>query len=370
MSSPVAGSCSIPVDQVDVSVYRIPTDAPESDGTLCWDSTTLVLVTITGAGACGLGYTYADATAATLIHDRFAPLLRGVDAWRHAEHAAMLRQVVRNAGYAGIAATAISAVDVALWDLKCRVLGVPLVNLLGRARSCIPVYGSGGFTSYSDAQLRRQFEGWGEQGIRHFKMKVGREPTADPARVRAARDTIGEAAALFVDANGAYTRPQALALAQRFHEYQVTWFEEPVSSDDLHGLNWLHDRAPPGMAVAAGEYGYDAHYFRHMLDAQAVHVLQADATRCGGITGFLAAAALCEAYGLPLSSHCAPALHVSLDCAVARAIHLEYFHDHVRIEHELFDGAMAPVDACLAPALDRPGLGLDFKHRDAERYRQ
>src|SRR3954453_9724045 len=138
-------------------------------------------------------------------------------------------------------------------------------------------------------------------------------PRPRPARPPPPRRAIGDCQ-LFVDANGAYTRKQALAEAAAFGEHGVSWFEEPVSSDDLDGLRLLRDRGPAGMAIAAGEYGHDAAYFRRTLEACAVDVLQADATRCGGITGFMQAVALCEAYGVPLSSHCAPSLHLPLMC--------------------------------------------------------
>jgi L-alanine-DL-glutamate epimerase-like enolase superfamily enzyme len=171
-----------------------------------------------------------------------------------------------------------------------------------------------------------------------------------------------------VDANGAYSRKQALKFAERFAELGVSWFEEPVSADDLEGLRLLRDRAPAGMDIAAGEYGFDLWYFRRMLEAGAVDVLQADATRCAGITGFLQAATLCQARGLELSAHCAPALHVHPCCAIQPLRHLEYFHDHVRIEHQVFDGALTPVDGALYPDLSRPGLGLEFKRADAARF--
>jgi L-alanine-DL-glutamate epimerase-like enolase superfamily enzyme len=199
-------------------------------------------------------------------------------------------------------------------------------------------------------------------------MKIGTHPAHDLDRVRAAREAIGPDAELFVDANGAYSRKQALEQAEAFVTHGVTWFEEPVSSDDLEGLRLLRDRAPAGMDIAAGEYGYDLHYFRRMLEAGAVDVLQADATRCAGITGFLRVGALCEARCLPLSAHCAPSLHAHPCCALAPLRHLEFFHDHDRIEHMLFDGALTPVEGKLHPDPSRPGLGLDFKRPDAARY--
>ena len=200
-------------------------------------------------------------------------------------------------------------------------------------------------------------------------MKVGREPTRDVERVRAAREAIGADRELFVEANGAHGRAAALAQAERFAHYGVSWFEEPVSSDDLEGLRQVRDRAPAGMAIAAGEYRYDEHYFRRMLGAGAVDVLQVDATRCGGISGFLKAGALCEAFGIPVSAHTAPALHVAPCCALGCTRHIEYFHDHVRIERTLFDG-MPPIrDGAMAPDAAAPGLGLAFKRPDADRYR-
>jgi L-alanine-DL-glutamate epimerase-like enolase superfamily enzyme len=357
-----------PVESVGVAAYAIPTDAPEADGTYEWEKTTLIVVELTGGGGRGLGYTYADTATARLVRDLLADVVTGRDALDiPAAWAAMVR-AVRNLGRPGIASMAISAVDAALWDLKAKLLGLSLVRLLGAVRETVPVYGSGGFTSYSVERLREQFGGWAEAGFKFVKMKVGARPGEDEGRVRAARDALGPDVQLFVDANGAYDRKQALWFAEAFAGSGVRWFEEPVSSDDLAGLRFLRDRGPPGVDIAAGEYGYDLPYFRRMLDAGAVDVLQADATRCGGITGFLQVGALCEAHGLPLSAHCAPALHLPAGCALGRVCHLEYFHDHARIERMLFDGAAEPVGGELRPDPSRPGLGLEFRRADADRY--
>lgn len=275
---------------------------------------------------------------------------------------------IRNLGRPGIVSTAIAAVDSALWDLKARLLRVPLVKLLGAARESVPIYGSGGFTSYPVKQLQEQLAGWVERGIPRVKMKIGRDAEADMKRVRAAREAIGPDAELFVDANGAYSRKQALKQAEAFAEMDVKWFEEPVSSDDLSGLHLIRNRAPAGMEIAAGEYGYDPGYFHRMLEAEAVDVLQADATRCGGVSGFMQAGNLCEAYQLPLSAHTAPALHTHLCCATVPLRHLEYFHDHVRIEQMLFDGIPEPIQGELRPDLSRSGMGIELKPADAARF--
>lgn len=361
-------STIIPIETLTVSSYTLPTDFPESDGTLEWGKTTLVLVEVRAGGKCGLGYTYAGDAAALLIRDTLANAVVELDAMSPpAAYAAMWRRI-RNLGRPGICSMAISAVDCALWDLKARLLDVPLVTLLGQVRAGALIYGSGGFTSYSDQQLSSQLSSWIDQGIRSVKMKIGRDANRDVQRVQIAREAIGSDAELFVDANGAYSRKQALAQAENFARFGVCWLEEPVSSDDLEGLRLLRDRAPAGMEIAAGEYGYDVFYFRRMLAAGAVDVQQADITRCGGVTGFLQVAALCQAHNIPLSAHTAPALHTHVACAVTPFRNLEYFHDHVRIERMLFDGLPQLVEGELRPDLSRPGLGLELKRADAERF--
>ncbi|MBV9232100.1 MAG: mandelate racemase [Chloroflexi bacterium] len=362
------GDNGVTIERIDISAYTVPTDFPESDGTYSWDKTTIVIVEAYAGGKRGLGYTYADLSTATLIKEMLSDIVRGRDAMNVAGCWSAMIEAIRNLGRPGIASMAIAAVDVALWDLKARLLDVALVTLLGAVRESAPIYGSGGFTSYSREQLQRQLGDWVANGIPRVKMKIGRHPADDIARVRDAREAIGFDTELFVDANGAYSRKQALAQAQIFAESGVTWFEEPVSSDDLEGLHLIRNRAPAGMDIAAGEYGYDLWYFRRMLEANAVDVLQADATRCAGITGFMRVGALCEARSLQLSSHCGPALHVHACCAVPNFRHMEYFHDHVRIEQMFFDGVLTPIRGTLRPDLARPGMGLELKRSDAAPY--
>jgi len=360
---------SVHIERLDVMACTIPTDAPEADGTYHWDKTTIVIVEAVAGNKRGLGYTYADVSTAKLIKEMLEKVVVGRDAMDIPGCWSAMTQSVRNLGRPGITSMAISAVDNALWDLKARLLDVALVTLLGAVREEAPIYGSGGFTIYSREQLQQQLSGWVEQGIPRVKMKVGSDPAADPKRVQQAREAIGPNVALFVDANGAYSRKQALSMADLFaSEYQVTWFEEPVSSDDLEGLHLLRNRAPAGMDIAAGEYGYDLWYFRRMLEAGAVDVLQADATRCAGITGFLRTATLCEARSMPFSAHCGPSIHAHPCCAVTNFRHLEYFHDHVRIEHMLFDGVLTPTNGTLRPDRSRPGIGLELKRSEAQKY--
>jgi L-alanine-DL-glutamate epimerase-like enolase superfamily enzyme len=357
----------VEVESLAVSAYTIPTDEPESDGTLEWDSTTIVVVEAHGRGETGLGYTYGPKAVGAVVDELLAEVVRGADAGAPGVVWGELGARLRNAGRPGMGFMAVAAVDTALWDLKARLLDLPLVDLLPRAHDEVPIYGSGGFCSYSLERLAEQLGGWAQEEIPRVKMKLGRRPDEDPARLDAARDAIGRDTELYVDANGAFSRKEALGWAERYvAEWDVRWFEEPVSSADLEGLRLLRDRAPGGLDIAAGEYAYVPADFRNLIGC--VDCLQADVTRCGGITGLLQAAGLAAAFGLDLSGHCAPALSAHALCAVPNLRHLEYFHDHVRIERMLFDGTLEPAGGCLRPDRSRPGHGLELKRADAERW--
>jgi len=357
----------VEVESLAVSAYTIPTDEPESDGTLEWDSTTIVVVEARGGGETGLGYTYGPKAVGAVVEELLADVVRGTDAGAPAAVWPELGARLRNAGRPGMGFMAVAAVDTALWDLKARLLDLPLVDVLPRAHDEVPIYGSGGFCSYSLERLAEQLGGWVQEGIPRVKMKLGRRPEEDPARLDAVREAIGPETELYVDANGAFSRKQALAWAERYaREWDVRWFEEPVSSADFEGLRLLRKRAPAGLEIAAGEYAYVPADFRNLLGC--VDCLQADVTRCGGITGLLSASGLAAAHGLEISGHCAPQISAHALCAVADLRHLEYFHDHVRVERMLFDGTLEPEDGRLRPDRSRPGHGLELKRADAERW--
>lgn len=369
-STSATSGCPVPVASVDVCSYSIPTDAPESDGTLAWDSTTLVLVQVNAGGRSGVGYTYGGSAIATVVQATLADVVVGGDALQPPARWAQMQHAARNLGKPGLVASAISAVDIALWDLRARLLDEPLTLTLGAVHDATPIYGSGGFTSYDDDALCTQLSQWVQAGIPRVKIKVGRDPDRDTHRVATARATVGDDVELFVDANGAYTRKQALLWAYRFADHDVRWFEEPVASDDLDGLRQLCDRGPAGMDIAAGEYGYHLPYFQRMLAAGAVDCLQADVTRALGVTGVLKVAALCDARGIDLSLHCAPQISSQVGTAVWHLRHLEYFHDHVRIERLAFDGGVGPQPGgWLRPDRTAPGHGLTVKYADLEQFR-
>ncbi len=350
-----------PIERLNVSAYAIPTDHE--------DAITLVLVELDAAGQHALGYSYTNVAIATFIERSLKSVVIGRDALSVAGVWNALVERAHALGTTRAASPAIAAIDIALWDLKARLLDKPLFALLGAVRDRIPIYGSGGFSSYSIARLQAQLADWAARGISRVEMEVGREPARDLERARAAREAIGARTELFVDASGAYPAAQARAMADALAELGVTWFEEPVAPDDLDSMRWVRAHAPPGMEIASGERGCDQHDFKRLLVSEAMDVLQIDATRCAGVTGFLQAAALCEAFGAPLSAPGAPAIHAHTCCAVARARHVAHFHDHVRSERLLFDGVLEPRDGALVPSRARAGLGLELKRADARRYK-
>lgn len=356
------------IDSLEVRAYKIPTATPESDGTLEWDATTLVYVEVHAGGQVGIGFTYADIATAKLIDTLLRETILGTDALQIGARWNDMYGKARNLGHDGITSMAVSAVDVALWDLKGKLFEVPTYALLGAVNESVPVYGSGGFTAYSQEQLCAQLAGWVQDGIPRVKMKIGRDPVADIQRVDAARRAIGDDAQLFVDANGAYYVQEAIDQARCLAEQRVTWFEEPVFREDYVGTRHVRERVPAGMEISDGEYGYGLYEFARMIDAQMLDVLQADATRCGGFSGLLAVDGLAQSTMTPLSTHCAPHLHLHAALACKQLRHIEYFYDHYRIEQMLFDGAADPVHGRLSADPDRPGIGLQLRRADAERY--
>lgn len=363
----VLSDLSIKVEKVTANAYRIPTDRPESDGTFQWDSTTIVIAQCFGGGCRGLGYTYSSAGAATIIQGQLCKAVEGLNVFDTGLCWEALVAAIRNLGKSGVARMAAAAVIASIWDLKARILNIPLLTLLGAFRPGIPVYGSGGFTSYSLDEIAWQLGGWANEGLSMVKMKIGRDLLVDHERIRVAREAIGPGVQLFVDANEAYDRKEALAITDLLVRYGVTWYEQPVNHLDFEGMRLIRDRAPATLEITSGEYAFDLDFFRRMIEAGAVDVVQADATRCG-LNTFMDAATLCAANYLPFSAHTAPSLHLHLCCAAPQARHLEYFHDHVRIENMIFEGVQQPRDGILYPDLGRPGFGLELKEKDAKKY--
>ncbi len=362
----------VTIDSVTAAAYTIPTEQPEADGTASWDATTIVVVTVTAGGRTGTGWTYGAPAIVDVVHDVLRPVVLGADAAATPAVWAAMVAAVRNNTRAGLCGYAISAVDVALWDLKARLLDCSLSRLWGAARPAAPIYGSGGFTTFDAARLDRQLEGWvGEHHIPRVKIKIGeawgRRTDRDIARIRQTRSRIGADVELYVDANGAYTPKQAIRLMAEVADAGVVWFEEPVSSEDLAGLRQVRDQVHAD--VTAGEYGYDLTYFAKLCAADAVDCVQIDATRAGGYTEWHRIAAVAAGHQLQVSAHCAPNLHAHVGVATQNVRHLEYFSDHVRIEQLMFDNTLDPAGGQLHPHPHLPGHGMELLHEHAEPYR-
>ncbi len=361
-------SRGVVIDDVTTAVYRFPTEHPEADGTLSWDATTTVTATVVAGSHEGLGWTYSTAAAAQIIVDHLLPAIAGRDALDIPGCWSAMHRACRNLGTTGVVMQAISAVDIALWDLKARILGTPAAQLLGRARDRVPVYGSGGFTSLTDEQLADQVREWSDAGCRAMKIKIGQswgtDIPRDVVRIGAFRELAGPDVELMVDANGGYTSGQARRVGAVLDEMAVRWFEEPVSSDDLGGLAVV--RAAVRCDVAAGEYAADVYTAAALCPV--VDCLQLDVTRCGGYTGFLRGAAIAQAHNVQVSGHCAPALHAPVASAVPNLRHVEWFIDHARLEPLLVDGVPPVRDGAMAVDDVVAGHGMTLSRR-ADPYR-
>ncbi len=347
-----------PITGVHTGVYTFPTPSPEADGTLRWDATTAVAVTLEAGGERGLGWTYSSAAAAAVIGDKLAGAIHGQCAFDTAGNWAAMQRAGRNLGTKGLVMQALSAVDIAGWDLKARLLGVSLTSLFGRCRAEVPIYGSGGFTTLTDAELEQQVDWWRSVGCTMMKIKIGESwgtcVERDLDRVHVLRDLAGAHAELMVDANGGYSAGQARRVGAALDDLGVVWFEEPVSSDDTEGLAVV--RAALRCDVAAGEYAADLYDVRTLLPV--VDCLQLDVTRCGGYTGWLRAAALAQAHNLQVSGHCAPSLHACVAAAVPNLRHVEWFADHARLEPLLADGLPVARAGALHPDPTSLGHGM------------
>jgi D-arabinonate dehydratase len=277
---------------------------------------------------------------------------------------------VRGAGRKGAAFQAISTIDNALWDLKAKALGVPLYRLLGPAHKSVPVYGSGGWTNYTEDELVREQSRLVESGHLRTKMKVGKDfgkaEREDVTRLAAVRHALGDNIEIFVDANNGYYAKQAIRIAEEFAEFNIGWFEEPVLADDIPGLAAIAQSI--SIPVATGEHEYTKYGFRDLITAGAVDIVQADIGRVGGVTEWMKVAHLAAAFNLPMAPHAYCYLHIHPAMATQNLKVVELL-DIERIPMELYlvDPAK-PEGGALKPD-DRPGNGVQLDPHAVEKYR-
>ena len=363
------------VVEVRAAALSIPLARPTRIATRMVLAREFVLVWIDADdGRTGIGYTYAGTVGGRVVRDAvrecLRPLLVGQDAGLIEQHWAAMYQDSLLIGRRGALLRAISAVDIALWDLLAKAAGWPLYRLLGACRDAVPAYASGGYYRGDGgergahdedpvAAIAAEMERYVALGFRDFKMKVGGAPLeVDVERVRAARRVVGPNARLALDANNAYRSvAEALRAARAFEAYDPWWFEEPLSPDDNAGHAELARHLE--MPVATGEIHQTRWEFRDLLERRAADILQPDAGVLGGVSEWLKVARAAQVFDVPVAPHWHADLHVHLAAAVANCLTVEYFwlEEDIYNFERLLAERLQPRGGLIALP-QRPGLGL------------
>lgn len=277
---------------------------------------------------------------------------------------------VRGYGRKGVAFCAISAVDIALWDLKAKLFGVPLYRLLGPYTDRVPIYGSGGWTSFSEEELVREQTGYVERGIPRVKMKVakdfGKSEAEDIRRLKAVRKAVGDEVEIYVDANNGYYAKQAIGMAKHLADYDVKWFEEPVLADDIAGLAAIARAI--SIPVATGEHEYTRYGFKELIAQGGADIVQPDVGRVGGISEWMKVAHLAQAFNLPIAPHAVQLVHLHVACCIPNLKVVEYLGTVEEGDKLWYTEFPEPRDGYWSPYPDRPGLGLELSPEAIRKY--
>jgi len=357
------------ITHVTTRVLRTPADNPLVVG-LPAPTDTREFVTVelgTDQGLTGVGVTFfggALTPALKAAVDALAGLMVGDDPSQTEAIAAKARRAAGGSGPGGILTLALSAIDIACWDLKGKAAGRSVAALLGGLRDRVSTYASGAlmrphpidYLAKAGPRLR-------DMGFRQMKMQCGSEPTVAVSveRVRVMREAIGPDVDLMCDINQLWSVNQAIEVGRRIEPYHLFWLEDPTAHDDFAGLARIADNLTT--PIAAGEYHYGIVPFRHMLEARSIDIVMIDVLRAGGITQWMKIAGMAEAFNLPVVSHLVPELHVHLIAAIPNGLTVEYMPWTLRLWEEtpkLENGQL------VVPA--KPGLGLAFDQAALKRY--
>ena len=350
-------------------VLRTPADNPLVVG-LPAPADTREFVTIelqTDAGLVGIGLTFFGGALTPALKsavEALAALLVGDDPTQVEAIAAKLRRAAGSSGPGGIFTLALSAIDIACWDLRGKAAGQSVCALLGGLRSRVPTYASGALMRVHPVDyLAKAGPRLVDMGFRQMKMQCGSEPTAAASveRVRVLREAIGPDVDLMCDINQLWSVHHAIDVARRVEPYHLYWLEDPVAHDDYAGLARVAEALTT--PIAAGEYHYGIAPFRHLLEARSIDIVMIDVLRVGGITQWLKVAGMAEAFNLPVVSHLVPEIHVHLIAAIPNGLTVEYMPWSLRLFEETPTLARGELTV---PS--RPGLGLAFDRRAIERY--
>jgi L-alanine-DL-glutamate epimerase-like enolase superfamily enzyme len=324
----------------------------------------------TDAGITGISYSEGAGPVRSLIHDQLSDLIVGADPFETEKLWTNMFWRTRGNGRKGVAFQAISAVDNAVWDIKAKALGVPLYRLLGSAHDRVPVYGSGGWTHYTEKELVREQMSFVERGFPRTKMKVardfGRAEKEDIARLAAIRKTLGDDVTIFVDANNGYYAKQAIRMAAAFKDYDIGWFEEPVLADDIPGLASIAKAI--SIPVATGEHEYTKYGFRDLITAGAADIVQADVGRVGGVTEWMKIAHLAAAFNLPIAPHAYALLHLHPAMATPNLMVVEMLDIEWQPMMKWLIDPPHPENGQWTPDPDRPGNGIELNPSAVKKY--
>ena len=351
-------------------IVRTPADNPLVVG-LPERNDTREFVTLelqTDAGLTGVGVTFFGGGLTGALKagvDAFAELSVGEDPTRVEAIAAKAQGSAGSAGPGGIFTLALSAVDIACWDLRGKAEGKSVCALLGGLRDRAPTYASGALLRQHPVDyLAKAGPRLCEMGFRQMKMQCGSEPTLSGSveRVRVMRESIGADVDLMCDINQLWSVPHAVRVGSAIEQYGLFWLEDPVAHDDFSGLATVADALT--MPIAAGEYHYGIVPFRHMLEARSIDIVMIDLLRVGGVTQWMKVAGMAQAFNRPVVSHLIPEIHVHLVSAIPNGLTVEYMPWTYRLWSEF---PSVNADGTLSVP-DKPGFGLEFNQETLAKY--